>query len=1492
MLERITKRDGTTVPFEPDKIKGAITKAFISARGSDDEDLIDRLTKAVVRLLKMSLKDKPEDTIINVEEVQDAVETILIKYNLPKVAKEYILFRDCHNKIRKTKDVMINAQTLVGDYIDKLDWRVNENANSGYSYASMLNHISGSVVANYTLSNIYPERIAKAHKEGDFHIHDLSAGIIPYCMGHSLKELLMMGFVGSGGRASSKPAKHLDSALQQISNFMATLQTEAAGAQAFSSWDTYLAPFIRNDGLTYQQVKQAVQQFIFGLNIASRWGQCCKSQCKILSKSKGWVNYENLEIGDEIYVFDPKTESLMFDTVTNITVKPFKGHLHKYTNDRIEFSGSVTPEHRMVYRTGMNSWNIKESKDIIPAKRIKIPVSATLYDVNIEETFTDEFLQLLVCILTDGCIQKPQDKSPMIDIYKSPTRWGCDFIKELLTKMGIEFSVIKEVNKEWNSICERIHLKDCPAVWDILHHLNYTKKAIPSLLTELNSKQSELVIKLWAKLDGYTITDNKETGNYKCRIQCDNNNIRGSLAEIAIRAGMSCRWVDSLISKNKTTTKFLVIYNEIEREVTGYEDTEEYDGIVWCPTTNTGTIIVKDCDSGHVYITGNCPFTNLTMDLVPPSDLKDMPVIIGGELQDTTYGEYQTEMDMLNKAFIETMIEGDAEGKIFTFPIPTYNIVKDFDWEGDVAKKLFELTCKFGSPYFANYLNSDMNPSDSRSMCPMTGDTNVKIVTEDGDVIIEIGELYKTTNRGETVKVYTPDGICNARPVKMSGNDIYIITMSNGCVVKFGEHHLQPIFKNDKLETIHAKDLSIGDLIPFCNDGHNDSSHYHITSIRHETYNGDLYCFEVDNQSQLFYLANGMLTHNCRLRLDLKELRRKNGGLFGSGELTGCYDDQTEVLTNNGWKLFKDVLPDDEICTLSSESEIEYHKPIQSFIYDYDGELIHFKSLKSDLMVTPNHRMLYADKHNHKHGFVNAEDYSITKHPIPNKGTWRGGKYSASIFELPAIKSEWKSGNYGSNQIKKWDAIAIDMITWVKFLGLWLSEGSVDNINNATTHGYRVTISQTKEHNLKYIEEILNSMPFKWVYDGKDFIICNKQLWTYMKQFGKQKDRYVPTYVKDLGADYIAAFLDALWLGDGSVHKTSGQSVYYTTSKQLADDVQELLVKAGYQASMHQRKPRISKIGDRTVNSSMICYEVSVRFSAYTYLNDKISKRVPYRGRVYCLEVPNNTMMVRRNGYTLWCGNSVGVCTINMPRIGYLASNKEEFFSKLEYLMVLAKDSLEIKRKIAQANIDNGLLPYTKIYVKSLKNHFSTIGLVGLNEACLNLLGCDLTTPEGQDFGVETLEFMRSKMSEFQEETGNLFNLEGVPAEATAYRLAKIDKEKFGDIITAGTDEVPYYTNSSQIPVGYTDDIFEACDLQDRLQPLYTGGIVQHLYLGERIEDPAQAAKLIKKLCENYKIPYFSLTPTFSICKVHGYIPGNHSECPYDKDDVIEKPAK
>lgn len=1510
MLKEITKRDGSIVEFDPNKINLAIKKAFVAARGESDDELIGKLTKAVVRYLKANV---PEDTTkTTIEDVQDAVEHVLIKYNLPKVAKEYILYRDLHNKIRTNKNILLDSYKLVGEYVDKVDWRVNENANAGYSYASMLNHISGSVVANYTLANMYPERIAKAHIDGDFHIHDLSAGIIPYCMGHSLKDLLMMGFIGVSGRASSKPAKHLDAALQQISNFMATLQTEAAGAQAFSSWDTYLAPFVRYDKLSYNQVKQMVQQFIFGLNIASRWGQCLQVfDTEILTANGSWVDCSELNIGDSIVVVNPETGKWSTDIVKAINIFDGTFDMFKFTsnigtgNSDSCFEFYVTSNHRVAYKDSKsnNGFKLDEAIAIYDnTNKESVTIPITVDDNDTEDyPISDDMLIFLTFILCDGCIVKAKGRTPRLDFYKTDTRWGKKEFEEVCARLEIPYSTRFDKLAEthiFRSTCTRYMLKKCDAVLNALTLLNETKKELPTFFSKLSKRQCLIVIDLWTKLDG-SKNSGSETGTF--RLQCDTDKIQDMLMAMLIKAGFGCKKHERIIGRNKTATKYVYGYHTKTRNLK--MEPSSYTGKVWCPTTDTGTIVVRLKSSGHVFITGNSPFTNITMDLVPPHDLKDMPVIIGGELQDTTYGEYQKEMDMLNMAFIETMLEGDAEGKVFTFPIPTYNIVKDFNWDSEISHKLFELTCKYGSPYFANFLNSDMDVSDSRSMCPMDGNTKVIIKENNNDFkVCTIADVYDAyTNGNHELQTITPDGWKKAIPNRIEPTDVYHITLSNMIEVILGENHLQPVIvENGKTLTLKAKDLKEGMYIP-CNEydcnnelfqkEFNHLVNHKITKIERKANSNYLYCFEVDNDSHTFYLANGMLTHNCRLRLDIKELRRKNGGLFGSGEKTGCYDDQTEVLTNNGWKLFKDVLPDDEICTLSSESEIEYHKPIQSFIYDYDGELIHFKSLKSDLMVTPNHRMLYADKHNHKHGFVNAEDYSITKHPIPNKGTWRGGKYSASIFELPAIKSEWKSGNYGSNQIKKWDAIAIDMMTWVKFLGLWLSEGSVDNINIATTHGYRVTISQTKEHNLKYIEEILNSMPFKWVYDGKNFIICNKQLWTYMKQFGKQKDRYVPTYVKDLGADYIAAFLDALWLGDGSVHKTSGQSVYYTTSKQLADDVQELLVKAGYQASMHQRKPRISKIGDRTVNSSMICYEVSVRFSAYTYLNDKISKRVPYRGKVYCLEVPNNTMMVRRNGYTLWCGNSVGVVTINMPRLGYISKTKEEFFSKLEYLMILAKDSLEIKRKIAQRNIDNGLLPYTKIYITSLKNHFSTIGLVGMNEACLNLLGVDITTPEGNAFAVETMKFMRAKLSEFQEESENLFNLEGSPAEGTSYRLAKIDKKKFSDIITAGTDENPYYTNSTQIPVGYTDDIFEACDLQNEVQSLYTGGTVEHLYLGERLEDPAQAAKLIKTLCTNYKIPYFSITPTFSICKVHGYIPGNHSECPYDKGP-IERPAK
>ncbi len=646
-ISKIRKRDGRIVDFDQEKITKAVWAAA-QAVGGRDRSLAERLSDQVVAILEHQFPTKAP----TVEDVQDIVEKVLIEDGHARTAKAYILYRKQHETLRKIKTTFLGVERLVSDYLSQVDWRVRENSNIGYSMSGLLMHVAGSVVTDYTLDRIYPMEVADAHRNGDIHLHDLYFGITGYCAGWSLSKLLYEGFNGVPGIVESKPAKHLDTALLQMVNFIGTLQNEWAGAQAFNSIDTYLAPFVRKDKLNYQEIKQAIQKFVFNLNIASRWG-------------------------------------------------------------------------------------------------------------------------------------------------------------------------------------------------------------------------------------------------------------------------------------------------------------------------------------------GQSPFTNLTLDWTVPDDLKKQPVVFAGKLLEETYNDYQKEMNLINKAFIEVLTDGDMNGRPFTFPIPTYNLTRDFDWGMENTKLLFEMTAKYGLPYYSNFINSDLNPSDVRSMC-------------------------------------------------------------------------------------------------------------------------------------------------CRLRLDLRQLERNiTGGLFGSGDSTG----------------------------------------------------------------------------------------------------------------------------------------------------------------------------------------------------------------------------------------------------------------------------------------------------------------------------------------------------------------SVGVVTINMPRIAYLSKNKDDFFHRLEYLMGLAKISLETKRQIVEKNMEGGLLPYTKRYLGTLKNHFSTIGPVGMNEACLNLLGKDIASEEGKNFAVETLKFMKARLSDFQEETGHIYNLEAVPAEGTSYRLARMDKRKYPDLITAGT-RVPYYTNSTLLPVDKTEDVIEALEHQEELQTLYTGGTVFHVLLGERMTSGEAVMRLLKKLAYNTRLPYFTITPTYSICPDHGYLAGEHSRCP------------
>lgn len=657
---KIRKRDGRLVKFNAEKITNAVAKAG-AATGEFDIKEARKLTIKVLNLAEELFNGK----ILSVEEIQDVVEEVLLMTPYRKTAKAYIIYRDQHSRLRDIANRM--EVDLVDQYLKKLDWKINENSNMDYSLQGLNNYISSEVSKVYWLNEIYSPEIHKAHTEGDFHIHDLSL-LSVYCVGWDLYDLLLQGFQGVSGKVESKPANHLRSALGQVVNFFYTLQGEAAGAQAFSNFDTLLAPFIRYDNLTIKEIKQALQEFIFNINVPTRVG---------------------------------------FQT----------------------------------------------------------------------------------------------------------------------------------------------------------------------------------------------------------------------------------------------------------------------------------------------------PFTNVTLDVTVPKYYADQNVIIGGKPQKETYREFQKEMNLFNKAFLQVMAEGDAKGRVFTFPIPTYNVTKDFNWDDPNLHDLWEMTAKYGVPYFSNFINSDMNPEDARSMC-------------------------------------------------------------------------------------------------------------------------------------------------CRLRIDNRELEMRGGGLFGSNPLTG----------------------------------------------------------------------------------------------------------------------------------------------------------------------------------------------------------------------------------------------------------------------------------------------------------------------------------------------------------------SIGVITMNMPRIAYLAKSKKDFQQKLERLMELAKESLETKRKVLEKFTDGNLYPYTRYYLRNVKerfneywkNHFSTIGLVGMNEACLNLLGVNIASEKGQEFTKQTLDFMRNKLISFQKETGNNYNLESTPAEGTSYRLAKIDKERYPDIITASESKKnaePFYTNSTQLPVDYTDDIFEALDLQDEIQTKYTGGTVFHTFAGERIDDPQSVKRLINKICSNYRLPYVTFTPTFSVCPSHGYLKGEKEKCPTCADN-------
>ncbi len=980
VIEKIRKRDGRIEDFDPAKIERAIWLASRAA-GFKNKKKIRKLSQQVVD----EMEKRFNQTITpEVEQVQDLVEKKLLENQEKKIHKAFTLYRDLHRKMRDIGS-LVDSNELIEKYLEKEDWLVKENANMTYSLQGLNNHVASIISSNFWLHKIYPREIRKAHTHGELHIHDLAL-ISAYCTGWDLKDFLLRGFGGVRGKIHSSPPKHLRTALGQLVNFFYTLQGEVAGAIAVANFDTLMAPFIAYDNLSYEEVKQAMQEFVYNMNVPTRVGFQCVSEDTEILTSEGWKDYQEVKKGDKIKTFNLEKKEIEEQEVESVFKRKYKGKMFNLKN-RIQ-DQLISPKHRVVRKKFNSDKYVLEP--IEEVKKLKSPVIIPVSGKNSNKKaeISDEQIKLMAWIIADGTIERPGKHRCCyrVSIYQSELRNKKNYleIKELLDHFGFEYSEYKHASLGEDVNRLRLNAESSKTI----HQWFGTKENIhfiPHKMLKMNTKQSRVFINTYLKADGFE----------DCKIAVSHPNLLEDLQEMVV----NCEYGFTVLERKATVigNKEIFVLRLIRHKETYIQEIKEvdYEGVIWCPHTKNETIIARR--KGKVFITGNTPFTNVTMDLVIPKIFKDEAVIIGGKMQERTYKEFQEEVDQFNRAFAEVMMEGDAHGRVFTFPIPTYSVTKNFEWDNKVLEPIWEMTRKYGIPYFSNFVNSDMDPEDIRSMC-------------------------------------------------------------------------------------------------------------------------------------------------CRLQLDNKKLR-KRGGLFAANPLTG----------------------------------------------------------------------------------------------------------------------------------------------------------------------------------------------------------------------------------------------------------------------------------------------------------------------------------------------------------------SVGVVTLNLPRIGYQAETEEDFFEKVEELMELAKDSLQIKREIVEGFTEKGLYPYCRYYLNDIKkrtgeywhNHFSTIGINGMNEALVNFMGKTIVEPEGKEFALKVMNFMNDKLLDFQKETDQMFNLEATPAEGTSYRFARIDKEYFGnEIICANQKDVddkrtePFYTNSTHLPVDYTNDIFEALDNQDELQTSYTGGTVLHGFLGESPDNTKIVKKMVQKIAKNYSLPYFSLTPSFSICPKHGYLKGEHKFCP------------
>ncbi|MDP2944130.1 MAG: anaerobic ribonucleoside-triphosphate reductase, partial [bacterium] len=647
-IGKLIKRSGEIVDFDQDKIVKAIYKAGFAV-GVDDRHLAKKLSDQVTMRLNQKFH---KNSIPAVEEVQDIVEEILIENKLIKIAKAYILYRDQHRQLRDISTSTADDK-LLEDYLGRADWRLKENSNMSFSVQGLNNYIASSISARYWLNKMYPENIRQAHINGDIHLHDLGL-LAPYCCGWDLKDLLTRGFRGVSEKVQSNAPRHFRSALGQIINFFYTLQGEAAGAQAFANFDTYLAPFIRYDNLSFKEVKQGLQEFMFNINVPTRVGfQCLSADTEILGQG-GWKKYDEVKKHDPIATFNLEKGIIEYLPVEHMFAREYKGKMYNLKN-RIS-DQLISPEHRVV-RKKFNSeeYVLEKIEKVLDLKSpIIMPVGSyghVLGDNNLE----DDWVRLLAWVVAEGTMDKGERGSGRISIYQSNLVNNTNYqeIKDTINNLGLEYT--ERTQTGLGRDCQVLRF-NAPSVRRILKYFSGHKsdgiKFIPKAILEADAETAKLFLATYIKGDGHD----------DCKITTTSSIIRDGLMQLAVHAGYGAT---VLVRKpdNNLSKKDRYIIRLIKHRDTFINQIKlvDYQGIIWCPNTKNETVIARR--QGKIFITGNTPFTNITLDVTPSPLIGEENVIIGGEIKPEKYKDFQAEMDMFNQAFAEVMLAGDSSGR-------------------------------------------------------------------------------------------------------------------------------------------------------------------------------------------------------------------------------------------------------------------------------------------------------------------------------------------------------------------------------------------------------------------------------------------------------------------------------------------------------------------------------------------------------------------------------------------------------------------------------------------------------------------------------------------------------------------------------------------------------------------------------------------------------------------------------------------------------------